>query len=120
MELKYFKDSDFRCRCGQCDETCKEDFCYRLDMARGFSEVPYRLSSPARCAYWNNHEDGSSTSSHLKGIAADIKFRNSHEKFRIIYGLIRAGFKRIGINDDDSFIHVDYDLDKPQDVLFKY
>ena len=32
--------------------------------------------------------------------------------------LIRAGFKRIGIGS--TFIHVDLDLDKPQNVFWLY
>lgn len=117
---KYFKDEDWDCPCG-CGERVRPHVAHRLDLARFFSGVPYRLTSGMRCKTYNATIKGASpTSSHTKGLAVDIKFYNSYEKFKIVEGLMRAGFTRIGINDKLSFIHADLDEDKPQNVMFKY
>ena len=85
-----------------------------LDMindARQYANVPFVITSGYRTKAHNKKVGGSSTSSHLKGLAADIKCVNSVERLLIIAGLLDAGFSRIGIAKD--FIHVDCDLSKP-------
>ena len=117
---KYFKAADWLCPCG-CGERVEDHVTYRLDLARHYSKVLYVLTSGMRCAKYNATIKGASpTSSHIKGLAVDIRFRNNYEKFRIVYGLMMAGFVRIGINEAKGFIHVDLDEDKPQETLFKY
>ena len=58
------------------------------------------------------------TSSHIKGLAVDIRIRSSRERFIILDALITVGFTRFGIAD--TFIHVDLDLDKAQGVIWTY
>ncbi len=85
-----------------------------LDMindARQYANVPFVITSGYRTKVHNKKLGGSSTSSHLKGLAADISCVNSVERLLIIAGLLDAGFSRIGIAKD--FIHVDCDLSKP-------
>ena len=85
-----------------------------LDMindARQYANVPFVITSGYRTKAHNKKVGGSSTSSHLKGLAADISCVNSVERLLIIAGLLDAGFSRIGIAKD--FIHVDCDLSKP-------
>jgi len=57
-------------------------------------------------------------SSHLTGHAADISVLDSNKRFKVINALLEAGFTRIGIAD--TFIHVDNDASKPQNVIWTY
>lgn len=118
-KLKHFKISEFDCKCG-----CKLNkqtigFLVMLDHARHIAQTPFIITSGTRCFEHNQRVGGSPTSSHLKGLAADIKFSNGLELVKIIYGLTLAGFKRIGINEDKKFVHVDTDSSKPN-AIFNY
>jgi hypothetical protein len=124
--MKYFSRSEFNCKCG-CglgyDQYSKSTLS-KLDNAREYAGVSFVLTSAARCLAHNEQEGGSSTSSHLASLATneitavDIEAQNSAKRFRIIEGLIKAGFKRIGIAK--TFIHADDDPDKPAMVAWLY
>lgn len=106
---KYFKLVEFECRC------CKknlivEELVAKLDKAREISGVPFSITSGFRCEKHNEAIGGSENSSHLKGLAADIYTRNHKMRLKIIGGLIKAGFRRIGIAK--SYIHVDIERGK--------
>ena len=92
------------------------DFIEKLEFARLLADVPFSLSSAIRCEDHNRDSDGSIGSSHLLGLAVDIRTPDSRTRLRVIYGLIKAGFNRIGIYK--NFIHVDDDKNKPQDVAW--
>lgn len=118
MALTNFGAHEFECKCYKCGLGLKdmdEDFISRLELARVIAGVKFILTSAIRCEAHNRNVGGSETSAHLKGLAVDIKAEKSHERFKIIYGLIKAGFKRILIYKD--FIHVDEDPSKPQEIL---
>lgn len=100
--------------------------------ARGYSEVPYNVNSGARCPVHNKAVGGVPSSSHVVNIktgrkskAMDVKALNWWMVFKIVYGLIRAGFKRIFIYITISktlrikpkHIHFDGDKTKPQELL---
>jgi len=119
MPYVYIEDGELKCNCG-CGLDVRHETKQRLDNARRIAGVPFRFTSGGRCLSYNRSIGSKDSSSHPKGCAADIKFSNSREKFLIVYGLMQAGFTRIGINDNLQFIHADDDEDKPQEVLFKY
>lgn len=87
-----------------------------LELARVIADVPFVINSAIRCKAHNSRIGGSDTSSHLTGHALDIRALDSYTKYRIVYGLLKAGFKRIGIYDD--FIHCDNDPSKAQEVIW--
>ena len=58
------------------------------------------------------------TSSHIKGLAVDIKATDSRTRYKVLNALMHVGFNRIGIAD--TFIHVDDDKDKSQQVIWTY
>ena len=66
----------------------------------------------------NKEVGGVPTSSHLLGLAVDIRCANSRERFDLINVLLKKGFNRIGIGS--TFIHVDIDLDKSPNVIWTY
>jgi len=82
----------------------------------GSSLIHY--TSGYRCPEYNKAVGGKSDSSHLKGLAADIRAQTSSERFAIVNGLVKAGFVRIGMGRD--FIHVDMDMSKPQHLMWVY
>lgn len=92
------------------------EFLEKLEWARILSDYPYSISSAIRCYKHNIDVGGLATSSHLTGRAVDIRTPNARARYKILYGLIKAGFKRIGIYK--SFIHVDGDETKPPEVCW--
>jgi zinc D-Ala-D-Ala carboxypeptidase len=94
------------------------EFLAKLDEARHIAGVPFRINSGVRSEAWNQRVNGSKGSSHLTGWAADISATTSNRRYLVLSALIRVGFRRIGIAD--TFIHVDMDPDKPQNVSWLY
>lgn len=89
-------------------------FLEMLDEARFIADTPFVINSGFRTKLHNSKVNGSVTSSHLKGLAADISCLTGGERINIVKGLIQAGFNRIGIAD--TFIHVDNDNEKPNSI----
>jgi len=54
----------------------------------------------------------------MLGIAADISCKTSKDRFDMINAFIEVGFKRIGVGS--SFIHVDIDENKSQNLIWTY
>ena len=117
MNLKYFKKSEFTCKCGCGETVISDDLLYSLDEAREFAKVPFVISSGYRC---ENHPESKKnpTSSHIKGLAVDIKCTDSKTRAIIMDALGYVGFRRFGIAK--SFIHVDIDNEKPNPVIWLY
>ena len=116
MALKYFKLSEFDDAPGT-GKNMKKEFLTKLDKARAIADVPFNITSGYRSKETNNRVGGVSTSSHLKGLAADISCKDSSTRQKIVNALIQAGFTRIGISN--TFIHCDTDKDK-QDAIWLY
>ncbi len=57
-------------------------------------------------------------SAHLGGLAVDIRVTGSRERFLLKRAAYALGFKRIG--HAKTFIHLDLDPTKPQDVEWTY
>ena len=117
VNLKYFKKSEFTCKCGCGETVISDDLLYSLDEAREFAKVPFVISSAYRC---ENHPESKKnpTSSHIKGLAVDIKCTDSKTRAIIMDALGYVGFRRFGIAK--SFIHVDIDNEKPNPVIWLY
>ena len=121
--MRYFDYSEFDCRCGNCSvrgEDMDSEFLEMLDEARTYAGVPFKINRGVSCPAHNAAVGGSETSSHLphKACAADIEADTSMLRFAIIEGLLRAGFRRIGIAP--TFIHADSDEEKPAGVAWLY
>lgn len=99
------------------EDNMDEEFLERLDQARAFADIPFIINSAYRSP---NHPLSikNPTSSHIKGLAVDIKATDNATRFKIIDALLFVGFKRIGIAD--TFIHVDMDYDKRQEIIWTY
>lgn len=117
--MKYFSDDEFKCKCG-CGADLTGSAKKSFNNARELAETPFVITSGARCLDHNRSIGSKDNSAHVEFVAADIVFENSNQKFKIIRGLILAGFNRIGINENRKFIHADLSKKLPQNVMFKY
>lgn len=89
-----------------------------LDEARHIAGIPFYLNSTLRSAEKNEAVGGVKDSAHTKGLAVDIRCRNSSERWKIKNALYKVGFKRIG--HGKTFVHADIDESKPQYVEWDY
>jgi zinc D-Ala-D-Ala carboxypeptidase len=115
--MNYFKDDEFLCSCG-CKEDINDELKELLNRARKIAGVPFVITSGARCKDYNRSIGSKDTSSHVRGLAVDIKATGSRERSLIINSLCRLGVTRFGI--DKSFIHIDIDTSKESDVTWLY
>jgi len=114
---KHFSRWEFECSCGCGYDQVHVELVKRLQNVRE-NFGPMTIHSGCRCAPNNRSVGGSPLSSHLRGLAADIRCSNSLSRFNLLSGLTAQGFKRIGIGQE--FIHVDMDPDKPQSLIWLY
>lgn len=117
MAKNYFKRAEEWCPC------CKQggllpDFRAKLNKAREIAGIPFIINSAYRCEKHNQDVGGSENSAHRAGLAVDIRCNDSRSRWIIIEALKQAGFSRIGIGK--SFVHVDDDLMKKQDLIWLY
>tara|TARA_B100002019_G_scaffold206590_1_gene179354 strand:+ start:3847 stop:4200 length:354 start_codon:yes stop_codon:yes gene_type:complete len=117
--MKYFKLSEFDSPdLPGSGAEMNQEFLHMLDAARKIYGKPMRVNSGYRTESHNKKVGGVSSSSHLKGLAADISCKDSNARFEMIKAFLKAGFKRIGVAG--SFIHIDNDKDKSQNVMWTY
>ena len=119
-QIKYFKPSEFACRCGDCDSDGSEmnfEFMRKLDQLRERYGLPLIITSGYRCPAYNARisstgEDGPHTTGH----AADVSM-NGERAFHLVQQCSLGGWMSgIGINQKGAhskrFIHLD-DLKSP-------
>jgi len=94
------------------------DFLAKLDEAREIADIPFKINSAFRTPEHNAKIGGKPNSSHLRGLAVDIRAADSRTRFIILNALIKVGFSRIGIAK--TFIHVDLSKDKAEKVVWVY
>ena len=107
---KYFEEIN--------DGNMNVDFLAKLDEAREYAGIPFKINSAYRTEEHNKSIGGSPNSSHIKGLAVDISAKDSRTRFKVLEALIKVGFNRIGVAS--TFIHVDDDKDKSSDVIWVY
>ena len=116
---KYFNESEFR----KCTPSCSlQDMDARLigklDLAREKAGIPFVLNSAYRSVAWEKGRGRTGTSSHCKGMAVDIRCNSYYNRWKVVRGLMEAGFTRIGIGK--TYVHADCDPDKTQNVIWDY
>lgn len=119
--MKHFDADEFVCPCEDCTlatTRMSPVLLAMLDDARGYAVTPFVLPSAFRCKEYNAFKRFSPTSSHLVGMAVDIATPNSNVRMLVLMGLVKAGFRRIGIRKD--FIHADCDPIKDHMVAWLY
>ena len=95
------------------------EFVKILDKLRDLCKFPFFVNSGFRTADHNATLKGSvNDSAHSSGIATDIRVDNSHERLLIVKFALIVDIRRIGVAK--TFIHLDMDFTKPQEVLWLY
>jgi len=113
----FFAKEEFKCPC--CGLSYVDDKLIKmLNKARKIAGIPFIINSGFRCGEHNKNIGGYPTSSHMTGLAADIKCKNSKDRLIMLKALIEAKFNRIGIGN--TFIHVDCDNSKTSDRIWTY
>ena len=118
---KYFNKKKFKCQCGCGICNVDEEFLYLLDSLRQFVDAPIHVNSGCRCPYQNDSIGGKQKSSHLtteeiKCKGADIRTKKA-KRFLLLLGAMLI-FRRVGIAK--TWLHVDNDKTKPQEVYWIY
>ena len=117
-EIKNFTKEEFQCSCGCGQEDMNFKFIKRIDEAREVANLPFNINSGYRCESYNKEILGSKKSSHMANLAVDISCNDSRSRFKIIDALMEVNLTRIGVAD--TFIHVDADNNKLQDLVWVY
>lgn len=84
--------------------------CDALAVVRDYCEalhVPFKINSAYRSQVYEKTKGRSGASSHCKGLAVDLAAVNHDHRRLLVFGLLSAGFRRIGIAR--TFIHADMD-----------
>lgn len=89
-----------------------------LDKIRKDCGFPFEINSGFRTPERNALVAVVAKSSHLKGLAADIRIFDSNRRKILLKAALDNGIRRIGLAR--TFIHLDYSLDLPQDVVWFY
>jgi len=117
---KNFDSSEFACKCGCGYDTPNPELIRMLQAARDLYGKPMRITSGCRCIKHNRNVGGTANSAHISGMAVDIATPTGESRYLIIESLMAAGFKRIGINFKQRFVHADIDDSKPHPTIFSY
>jgi uncharacterized protein YcbK (DUF882 family) len=116
-EMSYFKSEEFKCKhCGKV--IISAWLIHLLNKLREAFGKAIIINSGYRCKIHNKNEGGSDTSSHLKGVAVDIRCLDDRDRYKLVQLALQVGFKRIGVGKD--FIHLDVDESKAQNVIWGY
>ena len=97
-----------------------KNFVELLDQARGIANCPFRVSSGYRTKNHNLKVGGRIGSSHCKGLAVDLTYKNNNELYLILNALMKVGMTRFGISFKSKFIHTDMDISKVQNTIWTY
>jgi uncharacterized protein YcbK (DUF882 family) len=121
LELKYFDISEFDSpdEVGSGSKMDKK-FLEKLDYARGNvdGKMVFKINSGYRSEKWNLKVGGRWGSSHKIGLACDIAYNGSRERYLLVTALMQVGINRLGIGK--SFVHCDVDKLKDKDVIWLY
>lgn len=114
-KYKHFTDEE--------TEGLNENFVKKLDQARDIAGIPFQITSGLRSLEKNQSLPGAAgTSSHLTGLAVDLRVENDHEVYLIIHACEEVGITRAGIYVDagnaPTHVHVDCDDTKVPEVIW--
>lgn len=104
--MKYFKRSEFACKCGCGFDTVDFELAVVLDRVREYYEKPVIINSAARCLDHNRVIGGAGSSQHLLGKAADFYVRGVDSSK--VAKLLRDWYPaKYGIGEYSNRVHID-------------
>lgn len=86
-------------------EELKQELLVKLEQASSLAEIDFTVTSGFRPGV-NGIDHGLKNGPHMTGKAVDLRCHDSVTRFKMKYGLYKAGFKRIGQNS----IHLHADV----------
>ena len=96
-----------------------DDLMIRLDAIRSECGFPLKITSGYRTPAYNaTLKDAVIDSAHTLGLAVDLYCIDSAKRFAIIKSALKNDINRIGISP--TFVHLDIDPSKPQNVFWLY
>ena len=88
-------------------------------MKKSVSAELFKITSGYRTEHYNDNVIKARVgSSHKKGLAVDIAYNGSRQRYLLLSSLMSVGINRIGIGK--TFIHCDVDNIKDQNVIWTY
>ena len=116
--MKYFKLSEFECKCGCGLNNFNHSLAVILDSMRESCGFPFVVRSGCRCISHNKKEGGKPRSDHLTGDGVDIKATTNYHRFKIIQEAIYMGIERVGIAR--GYIHLGMRQGNPKERMWLY
>ncbi len=121
-ELKFFKKSEFDCRCGCGRNEMDPDFLRKLDDHRSRVDFPFVVTSGYRCPDHNEAVSNTGRSGpHTTGRAVDLALFGRRAFGVMRHATLGGWYSGIGLNQrgphNKRFIHLD-DLE-PEDSRFR-
>ncbi len=116
--IDFFPEEPWACKCGCGKDDVDPTFVRMLNDARHYAKTAFHMNSVCRCEAHNAKEGGKPTSDHVTGEGGDIRAVHSHKRDKILRGLRKAGFRRVGVAK--TFIHAGCNKSNPQDVTWVY
>ena len=112
---EHFTTNEFECPCGKCEsQKISRDLISKLEHVRHDFNDPIKVNSGYRCKEHNAAVGGHVSSSHVEGLAADIRPKiTTTESLDQLYDLCYSEFDNIGNGRNRGFIHVDVRQKKP-------
>lgn len=105
-DIKYFKKSEFRCKCGCGSDTMNETLIRVADRVREHFGKPITVSSGRRCANHNARVGGVSNSRHLGGKAMDFCVSGKTAS-QVLEYVQKQPEIRYAYAIDGSYVHMD-------------
>ena len=119
VTAKHFRESEFKACSPACSlQDMQQHTMEKLDAAREMAGIPFVLNSAYRSPAWDKSKGRSGTGAHTTGCAVDIRCNSSANRMKIVLACLAVGFRRIGIGK--TYVHVDDDPTKPQNVMWDY
>ena len=104
-----FRLKEFACKCSRCSTTLLDDTLVEiLQKIRNHFGVAVNINSGYRCEEHNAKVGGSTTSHHMRGMAADIRVKGVEPRTVAQYAE-SIGVKRIGLYEgakEGNFVHI--------------
>src|SRR5574343_559561 len=106
---EHFTSCEFECPCGKCEKQfISRTLVSKLEHVRHEAKQPIHINSGYRCEEHNKAVGGHSSSSHVYGLAADIRPSNFDvNDLDNLYKICYDEFDNIGNGINKGFIHVD-------------
>lgn len=108
IQSKYFKESEFTCKCGCGKAEMDQEFIEVLDTLRANVGRPFIITSGYRCPEYNKKVSTTGEHGpHTTGKAVDIKILDSSFRYALIKHslFITSPIYRLGVGN--TFVHVD-------------